>query len=100
MSATSWNVYAATSPECQSFVGNGDPYLWCYGPGTASSHHREYVEQDQDSIVQYLKNDWLGRGWVNLSDTLASVAIARQISEIFANARSRRQESAPGHPTP
>jgi hypothetical protein len=47
--------------------------------------YREYVEQDQDSIVQYLKNDWLGRQWVNLSDALAS-AIAGQMWEIFANA--------------
>lgn len=47
--------------------------------------YQEHIEQDEDAIVESLKRDWLGRGWISVSDALAS-AIAGQMWEIFANA--------------
>lgn len=56
----------------QPWRGNAIPYL-------------EHFEQDKDKIIASLKQDWLGRDWINLSDGLAN-RIAGQMWEIFANA--------------
>ena len=47
--------------------------------------YREDLYQDEDGVVGYLKVNWLGRGWVNVSHDLAN-AIAGQMWEIYANA--------------
>lgn len=47
--------------------------------------YREYLFQDEDRIIADLKRNWLGRGWINISEALSS-AIAGQMWEIFANA--------------
>ncbi len=47
--------------------------------------YREDAVQHKDELIKYLKNDWLGRGWVHVSKRLSD-AIAGQIWEIYANA--------------
>jgi len=47
--------------------------------------YREDFQQDEDGVVEYLKDNWLGRGWVNVSHELVN-AIAGQMWEIYANA--------------
>ncbi|MHB0917329.1 MAG: ATP-binding protein [Thiobacillus sp.] len=47
--------------------------------------YQEHLRQDKDKIIESLKQDWLGRGWINLSDSLAN-RIAGQMWEIFTNA--------------
>lgn len=60
------------------------------GAGTApwlgnSIPYREYFEQDEDGIVEDLRRNWLGRGWISISDALADEVVG-QMWEIFANA--------------
>lgn len=62
----------AMGDETQSWQGNSIPY-------------REYFEQDENGIVQDLRQNWLGRGWINVSDALANEVVG-QMWEIFANA--------------
>lgn len=40
--------------------------------------YREDLQQDEDSVVEYLKGNWLGRSWVNISHELTN-AIAGQM---------------------
>lgn len=47
--------------------------------------YREYREHDRNQIVQDLRRNWLGRGWINISDALANEVVG-QVWEIFANA--------------
>ena len=47
--------------------------------------YREDFHQDEDGVVEYLKINWLGRGWVNISHELSNV-IASQMWEVYANA--------------
>ena len=47
--------------------------------------YREYSEQDKNTIVRNLKEDWLGRGWISISPALVN-EITGQMWEIFANA--------------
>lgn len=47
--------------------------------------YREYFTQDEDSIVHDLRQNWLGRDWINISDALANEVVG-QMWEIFANA--------------
>lgn len=47
--------------------------------------YREDFHQDENGVVEYLKVNWLGRGWVNVSHELSNV-IASQMWEIYANA--------------
>lgn len=47
--------------------------------------YREYPEQDKQEIVRMLRDDWFGRGWINVSRALAD-GILGQMWEIFANA--------------
>jgi len=63
------NAMGAGSPQWQ---GNSIPY-------------REYFEPDKNGVIQLLTNDWLGRGWINVSQNLANEIVGR-MWEIFANA--------------
>lgn len=47
--------------------------------------YREDINPDKDSLVDYLKSKWLGRGWIHVSSGLADV-IAGTVWEIYANA--------------
>jgi len=47
--------------------------------------YREYLAEDEDSIAQDLRQNWLGRGWFNISAALANEVVG-QMWEIFANA--------------
>ncbi|MEW6036682.1 MAG: ATP-binding protein [Pseudomonadota bacterium] len=62
----------AMGAEVPPWQGNSIPY-------------REYPCQDEDVIVQDLRQNWLGRGWISLSEALAS-EILGQMWEIFGNA--------------
>lgn len=59
---------ATTSP----WQGNSIPY-------------REYLSSDQNAIAQDLRQNWLGRGWINISESLANELVG-QMWEMFANA--------------
>lgn len=62
----------AFSPLFSSWRGNSIPY-------------REDKALDADKIMDYLTDDWLGRGWVQVSSELRD-AIAGHVFEIYANA--------------
>jgi len=62
----------AMGAETTPWQGNSIPY-------------REYVTQDENGIVQDLRQHWLGRGWISISDALANEVVG-QMWEIFANA--------------
>jgi hypothetical protein len=47
--------------------------------------YREDATQDSDSFVSYLSNDWLGRGWFDISEALKNEIITK-IAEIYENA--------------
>lgn len=47
--------------------------------------YREYLEPNKDYVIRYLTDDWLGRGWINISQNLKN-EIAGRMWEIFANA--------------
>ena len=46
---------------------------------------REDLIQDEDSVIDYLKDEWLGRGWVAIDRETAN-AIAGKLLEIYVNA--------------
>lgn len=46
--------------------------------------YREDLEMNVDGIMNYLTDDWLGRGWVHVSEELKN-AIAGKLWEIFNN---------------
>lgn len=58
--------------DIESWQGNSIPY-------------REYLEPNEDVVIEYLTNEWLGRGWINISTTLRN-EITGRMWEIFANA--------------
>lgn len=64
----------AMGADVQPWRGNSIPF-------------REYFRsEDKDTIMDdYLKSNWLGRGWVNVSHALCN-EIAGQMWEIYANA--------------
>ncbi len=70
------NVMRIDSP---SWDGNSIPY-------------REDSHEDQNSIVHYLKSNWLGKGWINVAPTLAN-EIAGQMWEIYTNAFEHSQSA-------
>jgi len=47
--------------------------------------YREDQELDQDNLVDYLADRWLGRDWVHMSDGLR-YALAARVCEIYVNA--------------
>lgn len=62
----------AMGVETPPWQGNSIPY-------------REYFVQDEDGIAKDLRQNWLGRGWINVSQALAN-AVVGQMWEVFANA--------------
>ncbi|MGK7882667.1 MAG: hypothetical protein AB4060_21590 [Crocosphaera sp.] len=58
--------------SCEPWQGNSIPY-------------REDSCQSHTEIINYLQNDWLGRGWVSLSSQLQT-SIVTQVGEIYGNA--------------
>jgi hypothetical protein len=62
-----------------AFNGGYEPWLGNSIP------YREDSCQNQTEIINYLRNDWLGRGWVSVSPQLQD-SIITQVGEIYANA--------------
>ena len=63
------------------------------GPWTGNSiPYREDPSQDASNIMAYLKEKWLGRGWVHVSDLLRDAIVGR-VWEIYANAFEHGQSS-------
>lgn len=62
----------AMGADIPSWQGNAIPY-------------QEHLTQDKNKIIESLKRDWLGRGWISVSAELAN-QIAGKTWEIFANA--------------
>lgn len=63
---------SAIGEDVLSWEGNSIPFR----------HDKSY---SPDSITRYLRDQWLGRGWVYVSDTLADTIIGT-VWEIYANA--------------
>lgn len=63
--------------DCKPWNGNSIPY-------------RNDFQQDLTSITNYLKYNWLGKGWVNISPRLQNV-ITGQVLEIYLNAFEHSQ---------
>jgi signal transduction histidine kinase len=59
------------------------------GPAASSVGHtvpyREDLIQDPNAIARYLQENWLGRGWMNISRLLTDAIVGR-VWEIYANA--------------
>lgn len=56
------------------------------GPWSGNSiPYREDLRQDKAVLVDYLKTNWLGRGWVHVSERLRDEIVGR-VWEIYANA--------------
>lgn len=63
--------------------------------GAERTHRGEYLplredaggdaREDEESLVRYLMNDWMGLGWTRMSDTLKSTILSRTY-EIYSNA--------------
>lgn len=79
----SMSSYVRTNLEQNGFAHKMGDYL---PPWKGNSiPYREDIDQDKNGIVEYLKRNWLGRGWIKISHELTN-AIASQIWEIYANA--------------
>ena len=60
------------------------------GPGRSIPYREDqtqsiYASDVKDDIIDYLAHEWLGHGWVDVSDKLRN-AIAGRVWEIYANA--------------
>jgi anti-sigma regulatory factor (Ser/Thr protein kinase) len=67
---------------------NGFLFSLNAGPAPWSGNsipYRKDDRQDNEAIMTYLLNHWLGKGWVNISSRLQE-AIAGQVWELYANA--------------
>lgn len=64
-------MYAFNAGE-EPWQGNSIPY-------------RQDLLENRDGLIQYLAQDWLGRGWVHISDILRFFIVGRTF-EIYANA--------------
>ncbi len=67
---------------------NGFMYAFCQDmtPWQGNSiPYREDPKQNKDELVQYLAEQWLGRGWVHVSQNLQKLIVAT-VLEIYANA--------------
>lgn len=64
-------MYAFNAVE-KPWLGNSIPY-------------REDLSEDRDGLIHYLAEDWLGRGWVHVSNILTAVIVGITC-EIYANA--------------
>ena len=73
---------------CENLKQNGFMYAFNAGeePWQGNSiPYREDLFEDRDGLIQYLAEDWLGRGWVHISDILKFLIVGRTF-EIYANA--------------
>ena len=64
--------------DCKPWDGNSIPY-------------REDVIQDE-CLVDYLKDNWLGKGWINIGQKLQNLIVSR-VYEIYANAFEHGQSN-------
>ncbi len=67
---------------------NGFMYAFCQdmAPWLGNSiPYREDPKQNKDELIQYLAEQWLGRGWVHVSQNLQKLIVAT-VLEIYANA--------------
>lgn len=69
-------------------VFNGDRESW----DGNSIPYREDLTQDEDCLVDYLKEKWLGKGWINIGHNLQSLIVSR-VYEIYANAFEHGQSN-------
>ena len=65
-------------------------FIGCFGDGPSPWHgnsipYEDFPIKNKETITNYLKTKWLGRGWVNVSQALRD-AIVGQVWEIFENA--------------
>jgi hypothetical protein len=56
--------------------------------------YREHGKADKEDVMDYLRREWLGRGWISISDQLRD-AIIGDVWEIYTNA-SEHSESPIG----
>lgn len=64
-----------------------------YGPAVNLGHaipYREDPKEDANSILDYLTQNWIGKGWVRVSELLRD-AIAGKVWEIYANSFEHSQ---------
>ena len=54
--------------------------------------YREDFNQDEDCLVDYLKEKWLGKGWINVGQDLQNLIVSR-VYEIYANAFEHGQSN-------
>jgi hypothetical protein len=76
---------------------NQNGFLSSFGEGSQpwdgnSVPYRKDDDQDENVIMDYLLNRWLGKGWVNISPPLQHL-IAGKVWEIYANAFEHSQSS-------
>ncbi|MCE9544736.1 MAG: ATP-binding protein [Planctomycetia bacterium] len=64
---------------CSAFGRVGGPWV-----GNSIPYRQDRVA-DNAGLLNYLKADWLGRGWVNISDALRDAIVGR-VWEIYTNA--------------
>jgi anti-anti-sigma regulatory factor len=66
--------------DCAPWDGNSIPY-------------REDLTQDEDCLVDYLKEKWLGKDWIHVGQNLQNLIVSR-VYEIYANAFEHGQSSS------
>jgi len=74
---------------------NGFCATFGYGHGPWSGNSIPYREDHQlnkEGIADYLKKQWLGRGWVNISPSLRDAIVGR-VWEIYVNAFEHAQSN-------
>ncbi len=54
--------------------------------------YREDLTQNKDCLVDYLKEKWLGKGWINVSQNLQKLIVSK-VYEIYANAFEHGQSN-------
>lgn len=65
---------------------NGFTSYFSFDTGPWDGNSIPYIETSNDeNILPYLEHNWLGKGWINVSDNLKN-AIIGKVYEIFANA--------------
>ncbi|MBD2495458.1 ATP-binding protein [Nostoc sp. FACHB-280] len=73
---------------CANLKQNGFMYAFNAGDEPRQGNsipYREDLSQDKDSLIYYLAEHWLGRGWVQVSNILKTVIVGTAC-EIYANA--------------
>ena len=84
----SFNWETVKKRLCTNLKQNGFMYTFNGGeePWQGNSiPYREDLFEDINDLILYLAQDWLGRGWVHISDMLRALIVGRTF-EIYANA--------------